>query len=135
MKNIKIVTVISLVLQIFEGILWNKLGYYGMATTQLKFTSMISNILILLLTFFWLSNGKEIKEKIWKNYLIEIGGMSFGIYLSHILILSIFNKFIFCWKNIFFSLNTTILVIINCICIMIGRKILNKKFSKVLGLY
>lgn len=135
MNNIKIVVVISLVLQIFEGILWDKLGYYGMATTQLKFTSMISNILILLLTFFWLSNGKEIEEKSWKNYLIEIGGMSFGIYLSHILILGIFNKIIFCWEDIFFPLNTTILILINCICVLIGRKILGKQFSKLLGLY
>lgn len=134
-KNIKIIVTISLILQIFEGILWNKLGYYGMATTQLKFTSMISNVLILFLTFFWLSNGKEIEEKSWKNYLIEIGGMSFGIYLSHILILDIFNKFIFYWRNIVFPLNTIILILVNCIFIMIGRKILSKKFSKFLGLY
>lgn len=135
MKNIKIVVVISLVLQIFEGILWNKSGYYSMATTQLKFTSMISNIFILLLTFFWLSNGKEIEEKSWKNYLIEIGGMSFGIYLSHILILDIFNKIISCWEDIFFPLNMIILILVNCICVLIGRKILGKQFSKFLGLY
>lgn len=133
-NGIKILLIMSLILQIDEGIFWNKLGYYGMAITQLKFTSMISNILVLILTFSWLNNGKEVKERCWKNYLIEIGGMSFGIYLSHILILGILNKFIFCWKNIFFPLNTIIVIFINCICIMIGRKILGNK-SKFLGLF
>ena len=134
-KNIKIIVIISLILQIFEGILWNKLGYYRMATTQLKFTSMTSNVLILFLTFFWLSNSKEIEEKRWKNYLIEIGDMSFGIYLSHILILDIFNKIISCWEDIFFPLNMIILILVNCICVLIGRKILGKKFFRFLGLY
>lgn len=134
-KNIKILLVISLILQICEGIIWNKLGYYGMATTQLKFTSMVSNILILLLTFFWLTNNKKMEDNWWKNTLIEIGSMSFGIYLSHILILGIFNKLIFEWKSVLFPINTIIVILINCICIMIGRKILNEKFSKLLGLY
>ena len=133
-NDIKILLIMSLILQIGEGIYWNKLGYYGMATTQLKFTSMISNILILILTFSWLNNGKEVKERCWKNYLIEIGGMSFGIYLLHILILVILNKVIFCWQNIVFPLNTMIVLLINCICVIIGRKILGEK-SKFLGLY
>ena len=132
-KNFKILLMLSLILQIIEGVFWYKLGYYGMAKTQLKLTAMISNIFILTLAFYWLSNNKEIEEKWYENTLIKIGDMSFGIYLSHILILEILDKFIFLWKDLFFPLNTIIVLLINYKYIIIGRKILGKK-NRLLGL-
>lgn len=76
-------------------------------------------------------NSKVIKNFILK-ILIEIGNMSFAIYLSHILIKEILNKFI--GKNIFFPLNSFLVLILSCLCVIIGRGVL-KNLSKYLGLY
>lgn len=134
---LKSLTFFALILQILEANLWYKLGYNAMATSQLKLSSMLLNIFILLNIFYWLENKntESIKFKKLKNILISIGDMSFGIYLSHILILGILNIFFSYWKNIIFPLNTFLLLTINIMCIIAGRKILNKKTAKYIGLF
>ena len=102
-----------------------------MATTQLKISVIITNIVFLLLVKDWITDSK-IKNNFLLNILKEIGNMSFAIYLSHILIINILSKFV--TKVYFFPLNSILVLILSCLCVIIGRRIL-KNLSKYMGLY
>lgn len=127
----KFILVLGLIIQLLEGYFWWDLGSFSMATTQLKISVIITNIVFLLLVKDWITDSK-IKNNFLLNILKEIGNMSFAIYLSHILIINILSKFV--TKVYFFPLNSILVLILSCLCVIIGRRIL-KNLSKYMGLY
>lgn len=128
---------VSLTLSILEGSLWFKFGNYDMATTQLRFTSMLTSLSTMLLSYKYLTG--QIKPVLSckitafiSRVLVCIGDCSFGIYLSHILIMRLWNTFIV--TNLPFPLHSILIIAISTCCVLIGKKILTKKFSWLLGL-
>lgn len=130
-KQIMLV-ILGVLFQFFEAYVWNKIGFFSMATTQIKISVLFTNINFLLFLEKWLSK-KDNSLNLIQRKIVKIGDVSFGVYLSHMLIIGVLNKLIFRFKEIIFPLNSILVLVVTCICILIGRKIL-KKYSKYLGL-
>lgn len=64
--------------------------------------------------------------------LYKLGNVSFGIYFSHIAIMSILEKIPY-YSSLIFIIRAIITIIITYIIILIGKKILGK-YSKYLAL-
>ena len=130
-KKLCCLLIVSLVLQIFTSEIWNYLGNYAMATTASRLSPFFTNILILLLAYKWLNNGVMIdrNDKHFK-FLFVLGDYSFGIYLAHIIVLSVVNHII-----PVFPINSVLCLCLNLLCAIIGRKILGDRFGKYIGLF
>lgn len=121
--------VLSLLLQMGEGLYWNGLGSSN-AGSQTKLTVFISATLFLLLAYQYLKNQRfEGKSKV----LRYVGDCSFGIYLSHMLVIGVLEKLPF-YDKIPFGVNSLLVVVVCCVCVAIGRKICGPKISGWLGL-
>lgn len=122
---------ITIIIQMIEGYYWYKLGTINCGT-QLKMSSLLTSSMFILITYTYInSNAFNGKCKT----LLLIGDHSFGIYISHCMILELFNHYIYFWKFIPFGINSLILLIITLLCVIIGKRILGEKISKYLGLY
>lgn len=130
--NIKIIFIsylISIPLQMLEGYAWFVLGESNCGT-QVKFTAFITNILFLILAYHFIITDKlKIKNKI----LVKIGDYSFGIYLSHMLIIQILNK-IPLYSVLPYGFDSALVFGITFLCVICGHKILGKTVSKWVGL-
>lgn len=88
--KISLVLFICCLVSVAEGIyIYCVYNIYDLAVTQLTFSNCIFSMFICL---FINRNDNEIMKK---NIVITIGDYSYGIYLSHVLILSALNK-VFC---------------------------------------
>ena len=128
-KKLLVLLIISIPLQIVEGYWLFNIGEENCGT-QLKFTSLITSTITMLLFYKFLANNKI---KCTNKFLILIGDYSFGIYLSHILIMKILSKLPL-YPNIPYIINSLIIVLISLFCAYIGNKICHKKISKYIGL-
>ncbi len=132
--------VLSLILSICEGLLWFEFGNYDMATTQLRFTSILSSTFSILLMYKYLTSNnaktsitQNSSNKLFmENILLCLGDCSFGIYLSHILIRFILSRFSI--NMLPFPFFSILLLIVSTCCVLIGKNILTKKYSWLLGL-
>lgn len=90
--------------------------------------------------------AKLLKKKYWylgfvvapisfNKLLLMIGNYSFGIYISHCMVLAFLEKLIPFWSSIPFGINTVIVLFTTILCIIIGKKICGDKISKYLDLY
>lgn len=111
----------TLILSIMEGIIvYSCFENYAIATLQLGIVNFFYSILICKI-FYNISNQKTQSNEI----LVKIGNYSFGIYLSHILVLRIVSKI----TNLL-SLNYIIITIINYITTIIICYIINEIYYK-----
>jgi surface polysaccharide O-acyltransferase-like enzyme len=124
---------IGIFLQLIEGELWNYFNNYNMATTQIRLSNFITNIGII----FIISNliNKEFKfNKTIHKILVTLGDYSFGIYLTHMILVSILNKILNNIIDISFPITTISILIIEYFGISICYKIFNDKILKTIGL-
>lgn len=138
---------ISIGLQLTEGAIWYLADNATMAATQIKFTSMLSTILFLIIAYRYIESSKyAIPEnktestpklafiKKCYDFLILIGDCSFGIFLSHPLLIIIAGKLPF-YRYIPFPINSICILLVSLICVVIGRKVLGKTLGKYIGVY
>ncbi len=119
----------SIFIQIAEGYGWFLLGDSNCGT-QLKLSSLLTSTLILLYIYTILINGTfNIKNK----FLILLGDYSFGIYLSHMMIMR-YSTLIPFYKHLPYPINSAIIILISLLCCIIGYRILGKRISGWLGL-
>lgn len=124
----------TLILSEIEGYIWYGLGNFDMATTQLRFTSMLTSTAVCTLAYYYIKDGKEnVKENIATKMLVIIGNCSFGIYLSHIAVKIVLQK-IPGYNNLAFPFTSIVLLIVSTGCVMIGNKILGDKIGRYVGL-
>lgn len=122
-----------LVLSEVEGLAWMLYGNYDMATTQIRFTSLLTSTVACLLVYkFIKDDGIVIKDNMVNKMLIKIGDCSFGIYLSHVLVMVVLAK-IPGYGYLFFPVRSLIIIGLTTLCVMAGGKILGK-FRKYVGL-
>lgn len=117
----------SLVIQGVEGFIWYWMGNFDMATTQLKMSSIITTGLFCIRAYIYIEDGDlNLNEQpvILKKFLIVLGDNSFGIYLSHMLIIRILNKLV-PMANIF-PINAIFVIMISIVCVMMAHRILGK---------
>ena len=130
-KIIILIYLITIIIQIIEGYCWFKLGEDNCGT-QLKISSLLTSSMFLLIAYDYINNT-TFKGNC--KLLLLIGNYSFGIYISHCMIISLLNHFFLSWKSIPFGINSLIVLSITLLCVIIGRKICGDKISKYLGLF
>lgn len=130
-----VLLVLSIVLQIAEGICWYKFGSADMATSQSKISTMLTNILLIAIACRWLNNGQSLNMNPVQKVFIKIGDCSFGIYLSHVLIMILISNKLPIYTRLPTPFKTICVFMFSFILVMIGRKIIGKKYGKYLGIY
>lgn len=119
-----------LIISISEGILVfvrnNEL--YSLATSQLAVFNTFYSLFICLLTY---NLSKIFSNKIEKNILVKFGNYSFGIYLSHILILNIVKKF-FSLVSLNYYINIIVVFICTCVIVYFINMIYYKYIKKII---
>lgn len=129
-KTIVIAYGVAVALSVLEGLLWYQRGNQDMATTQLRITSVVASLVVCVICGRYLK-GKKPARSVVSKALIKVGDYSFGIYLSHILVRQILNKF---FGGYMFAPVDTLLMLGICIaCIAVGKKLIGK-FAWLLGL-
>lgn len=130
LKSAIIMYPIGIVLQIMEGQIWNYFNNYNMATTQIKLSNFITNIGVIFIISNLVNNEFNINKKFY-NILITIGDYSFGIYLTHMILVSIINKVS---SSIIYIPTTISILLIEYFGISLCYKLFNNKILKVIGL-
>lgn len=123
----------SLIIQGVEGFIWYWMGNFDMATTQLKMSSIITTGLYCIRAYIYIEAGDlNLNEQpvILKKFLKVLGDNSFGIYLSHMLIIRILNKLVPTVNM--FPINAIFVIMISTVCVMMAHRILGK-YTYVIG--
>ena len=126
--------ILALALNIAEGLFWFKAGDYSMATTQERLSNMLYSLACMTLAAFYIQNGipfRTVGRKI-EEALAIIGDCSFGIYLTHTIVLNVLEV-IPVVKLIPFPINAIMAVALASLGIMLCRKVLGAKASGYLG--
>ena len=121
----------TIIIQILEGYIWLQHTLVS-AGTHSKLSAMLTSAVFILMTYQYINTEK------WKGknkFLVTIGNYSFGIYLSHYLLIDIFSKFLPIWDKIPFGVNSLIIFILSLSIVMLGKRIFGEKISRYLGFY
>lgn len=132
-KNVKIkIIIMAFLVQYIEVAFWAFIMNNGsMATTQIKISAMLTSLVVICIGYNWITNNQKLNDGFFGNVLINIGDISFGIYLTHVLLIRHIEPLL---SKIFFPFNTLTIVALEVIIINLVRKIMGKKGSKWLGL-
>ncbi|WP_278474813.1 acyltransferase [Megamonas funiformis] len=122
------------VIQLIESIIWYVYGNYNMATTQLKFSAILYSVIVSMIAYLWIIKEKNISYNKIINVFIVIGNYSFGIYLTHIVLMGVLNKTVYKFIDIIFPFNIVLIILIEVIGISFMAKFCGKKVCKYLGL-
>ena len=115
----------SMVLQLLEGYWYLSMGNSNCGT-QMKLTSVISGILFAVLSYTYVYSDK----KMWMpRFLLILGNYSFGIFFSHMAIMTLLSRIPHYKEVVFYPLNAVIAIFMSLILVILGRKILGR-FSK-----
>lgn len=123
---------ISIGLQMLEGWWWLKLGNSNCGT-QNKITTLLTSSLFLLLVYKAVESETQVKDNLFTKAVTLLGDCSFGIYLSHILVIRYLRRLLPIYGKLPFCLNSLAVVLVSFICVLIGRLIC--KNAKYVGLY
>lgn len=127
--KLTLIWTVSIALQIGEGYLQFSAGELNCGT-QLKLTSILSGTLFSLLAYKYIMTDKcPYKFKTLKI----LGDNSFGIYFSHLAVMTVLSHLPYYPQYIVFPFNAVIAVFITLMCVEIGKKILGK-YAKYLAL-
>lgn len=123
LSNLLLLYCISVLLQISEGYIWCVSDMAGCGS-QLKLTSILSNAIFLLIIYTILENDNY---KMQCQTMEIIGDYSFGIYLSHMMILKVFEDIPF-YEEIPYPITSLIVLLFSlALCYMctlaIGKKV------------
>lgn len=123
-----IALVISLILQIAEGYWYYLMGNQNCGT-QLKLSSVLTGCIFMIIVYNIIEAEKyrEIKP------LYLLGECSFGIYFSHIAIMSVLNHIPHYSEMIIFPINAIIALLISFLFVLVGKRLLGKN-SRYLAL-
>lgn len=128
------VVVCSLFAQIVEGFLWNALGNYNMAITQLRFTNTVSSLVII--SIFMLAPN-VIRQRISsRGAFARLGDLSFGIFLCHMFMLRVVNKLLVLAGLIRFSIPPILWFLVLCssaLFVALCQRVFSKRALAVIG--
>ena len=129
LKKLALLYLLSIILQIAEGYGWLLLGEVNCGT-QIKLTSFLTSTLFLLIVYTILNRHKL---NIRNRFLRSLGDYSFGIYLSHIMIMIVLHKIPY-YTSLPYPLNSFAVLFTSWGCCYLGYKICGKKIGGWLGL-
>lgn len=133
-KKSLLLWIITITLQYIESFAWFIFANNNnMATTQIKISSMLTSMSVSIIMYIWITDEKNLKENIYINTMITIGNYSFGIYMSHILLMNILAKSLYQIIPIYFPFTILIILFVEIILVSIFIKIFGDKISKGVG--
>jgi len=119
---------IAIVLQILEGYWYLSMGEQNCGT-QVKLLAILAGSLFMLLAYKYITYENAPSSK----FLKILGDKSFGIYFSHLAIMSVLGKIPFYKTIVIYPFNAIVAIMVSLICVIIGGKILGR-FAKYLAL-
>lgn len=125
--------VACLFLQLVSGCAWLARGDYNMATTQLKLSSMATSAVLVVLIGL---TGHRLRQLFARSHLVKLGDLSFGIYLCHILVLSVVTKvlgFVAIPLLMATVVNLAVTLVVSACVVATGATLLPRKVCEVLG--
>ena len=132
-KWVMVTVLLFLVSCIEAGIIVKSLGSASFALSAIKFSSFAFSLSVIAVFI-----GVKLKIKSYPRMLLVIGNYSFGIYLIHMVILSLLLRHVNLMRGfpIFPVLFSTISTVLICMCMIYGsRKVFGRKISsEVFGL-
>jgi peptidoglycan/LPS O-acetylase OafA/YrhL len=90
--------------------------------TQLKLTSVLTGVIFAMLAFKFIRSNKNFNAK----FLYLLGNYSFGIYFSHLAVMSVLGKLPYYSELAIYPFNAILTVIVSLVCVVLGKKILGK---------
>ncbi len=118
----------AIVLQMLEGYWYYSMGESNCGT-QVKLTSILAGSLFTLLAYRYLNTENTPAPK----FLHFLGDYSFGIFFSHLAVMSVLNHIPHYRDIVIYPFNAIVAIAITLICVVAGRKILGKN-AKYLAL-
>lgn len=118
----------AIVLQMLEGYWYYSMGESNCGT-QVKLTSILAGSLFTLLAYRYLNTENTPAPK----FLHFLGDYSFGIFFSHLAVMSVLNHIPHYRDIVIYPFNAMVAIAITLICVVAGRKILGKN-AKYLAL-
>ena len=129
LKTLTILYVASIVLQMAEGYGWFLLGEDNCGS-QIKLSSFLTSTLFLLIVYTILSRPyRDVKSRFFRL----LGDYSFGIYLCHIMVMTILDKVPY-YTVLPWPLTSATVVLVSLGCCYMGDKICGERISSWLGL-
>ncbi len=128
LKTLVLLYVLSLFLQMAESYGWQQSGIMNFAT-QLKLTSLLSSSLFLLIVYTVLQNKAY---TIKSGFLVMLGDYSFGIYLSHILVMKMLEQVPY-YSAVPYPITLAIVVLLSFLGCYLGFKLCGSKLGRYLG--
>ena len=125
--------VACLFLQLVSGCAGLARGDYNMATTQLKLSSMATSAVLVVLIGL---TGHRLRQLFARSYLVKLGDLSFGIYLCHILVLSVVTKvlgFVAIPALMATVVNLAVTLVVSACVVAVGATLLPRKVCEALG--
>lgn len=119
--------------QLISGFAWLARGDYNMATTQLKLSSMATSAVLVVLIGL---TGHRLRQLFARSHLVKLGDLSFGIYLCHILVLSVVTKVLgFAAIPLLMAtvVNLAVTLVVSACVVAMGATLLPRKVCEVLG--
>ncbi len=127
-SKIFIIWVGAIGLQIAEGLWYFSMGEQNCGT-QLKLSAILTGVLFVLLGYRYL----EAEKAPAPLFLHVLGDYSFGIFFSHLAVMSVLRHLPYYNKIAVFPLNALIAISVSFLCVIIGKKLLGK-YAKYLAL-
>lgn len=118
----------SIPLQMLEGYGWLLLGDSDCGS-QLKISSLITTILVLILSYYYLKE-EDIKPN--STLLLLLGDYSFGIYLSHIMVRNLLRQ-IPLFNSIPFPISSIIVLSFSFLVVWVGQRICGNRVCRCIG--
>ncbi len=132
LKRLLLYLVISIIVQIFEGMIWYRFGYMDMSTTQSKLSAIVTNIIIIQIALKYLECDNGISKI--ERFLTKLGDCSFGVFLSHVLLITILSNKVSVFNYLPVIIKAAIVITLSFLLVITGRIVLGKKYSHWLGL-
>ena len=124
----------AVILSEIEGTIWYWLGNISMATTQIRLTSLLTSVTAILLAYRYLhQHTMEVKPNLFNRILLIIGNCSFGIYLSHVLIIQMLGT-LPAFERMPFPISFIITIIVTTVIVAICSRILPPKWRAAFGM-
>jgi len=138
--------ILTLSVQMAEGYAWLQAGYANVGS-QLKLSSLASGAVAMLLASCYLHSARTASVPSSgqdsgclrhpsagiASCLIQIGNFSFGIYLTHILLIRLLSGTAF-YSALPFGVNTLLILMLSLASVMLLSKIIGPRLSRLLGL-
>ena len=127
-KYLSVLYIASLALQMAEGYGLYLLGETNCGT-QMKLSSFLTSTLFLLMCYCYIKDERIV---IKSNVLVFLGDYSFGIYLSHLLVMRVLS-YIPLYTKLPFVVNSFVVLGTSLMFVFLGKKICGDKISRWLG--